>query len=248
MQRAGEQRVLVVGASKGVGRAVGMGLAQEGARVAFAARSADAVREAARQAGEGATSVQMDVSDEDSVQAAVTAVVDTFGGLDVLVYAPALGPLRRLRNADAGVWRRVMDTNVIGASVVTRHVIDHLAKARGKAIYLSSIAEGGPPWPGLSLYATSKAALIRLVDSWRFEEPTVSFTRLVLGPISGMDVGSEFGADWDPELAVEMGTDWVTRRLHDGVTQIPAVDCVEYVIAIMRTSATLEQIVVQPRP
>jgi NAD(P)-dependent dehydrogenase (short-subunit alcohol dehydrogenase family) len=248
MRRAEGQRVLVVGASKGVGRAVGLGLAREGARVAFAARSADAVRAAADEAGGGATGVQVDVCDEASVEAAVTQVVDLFGGIDVLVYAPAVGPLRRLRHADAEVWRRVLDTNVIGASVVTRHIVDQLAKSRGKAIYLSSIAEGGPPWPGLSLYASSKAALARLVDSWRYEEPEVSFTRLVLGPISGMDIGSEFGADWDPDLAVELGTDWVTRKLHDGVSQIPAADCVEYVIAIMRTAASPEQIVVQPRP
>jgi NAD(P)-dependent dehydrogenase (short-subunit alcohol dehydrogenase family) len=247
MGRVGGQRVLVVGASRGVGRAVGLGLAREGARVAFAARSADAVRAAADKAGGEAISVQVDVCDEASVEAAVTEVVDTFGGVDTLVYAPALGPLRRLRHAEADVWRRVMDTNVIGASVVTRHIVDHLAKSRGKAIYLSSIAEGGPPWPGLSLYATSKAALARLVDSWRYEEPGVSFTRLVLGPISGLDIGSEFGADWDPDLAVELGTDWVTRKLHDGVNQIPAADCVDYVIAVICSAASPEQIVVQPR-
>lgn len=246
MTRVADRRVLVVGASRGVGRAIGAGLAAEGARVAFAARSLEGVQDAARAAGEGSLAVRLDVADEDSVKAAMSEVADGLGGLDVLVYAPALGPLRRLRDADAELWRRVLDTNVIGATIVTRHAIEHLSKTRGKAIYLSSISEGGAPWPGLALYATSKAALVRLVEHWRSEEPAVSFTRLVLGPISGEDIGSGFAADWDPDLAVEFGTHWVTRGLHDGVSQIPASDCVEYVIATIRTTACPEQIVVQP--
>src|ERR1700760_4649739 len=101
MERLNGKRVLAVGASRGVGRAIGAGLAGEGARVAFAARSAAGVQEAAAKAGGDALAVTMDVPDEKPVQAAVAEVIDAFGGLDALIYAPAYGPLRRLRDADA---------------------------------------------------------------------------------------------------------------------------------------------------
>jgi NAD(P)-dependent dehydrogenase (short-subunit alcohol dehydrogenase family) len=248
MDRLNGKRVLTVGASRGVGRAIATGLASEGARVAFAARSADGVQAAAARAGRGALAVTMDVSDEKSVEAAIGEVVGAFGGLDALVYAPAYGPLRRLRDADADLWRAVFDINVIGATVVTRHAIDHLGAARGNAVYLSSVTESGPVWEGLSLYGTTKAALARLVDSWRHEHPEVAFTRFVLGPISGEDIGSQFNADWDPGLAMELGPAWVARGLHDGVSNIPAGDCVEHMTAILLSRSAPEWIVLQPRP
>src|SRR5262249_32885584 len=218
MDRLNGKRVLAVGASRGVGRAIGAGLAEEGARVACAAGSADGVGEAAGKAGGDAIAVTMDVSDEKSVEAAVAEVVAAFGGLDALIYAPAYGPLRRLRDADLDLWRAVFDTNVIGATVVTRHAIDHLGASRGNAVFLSSVTESGPVWEGLGLYGAPKAALARLVDSWRYEHPEVAFTRFVLGPISGEDIGSQFNADWDPGLAIELGPQWVARGLHDGVS------------------------------
>jgi NAD(P)-dependent dehydrogenase (short-subunit alcohol dehydrogenase family) len=247
MDRLDGKRVLAVGASRGVGRAIAIGLAREGARVAFAARTVAAVEEAASAAKGSALAVSMDVSDEKSVEAAVAEVVRAFGGLDALVYAPAYGPLRRLRDADADLWRAVFDTNVIGATVVTRHVIDHLGAAHGNAVYLSSVTESGPVWTGLSLYGTSKAALARLVDSWRYEHPEVAFTRFVLGPISGDEIESRFNADWDPALAMELGPQWVARGLHDGVSHIPAGDCVEHMTAILTSRSAPEWIVLQPR-
>jgi NAD(P)-dependent dehydrogenase (short-subunit alcohol dehydrogenase family) len=244
--RLAGKRVLVVGASRGVGRMLGERAAAEGARVSFAARSFERLKEAAA-VGAGGVAVRMDVCDEASVEKAVAETVEELGGLDALVYAPAYGPLRRLRDADAALWRAVFDTNVIGATVVTRHVVDHLATSRGSAVYLSSVSEAGPVWAGLSLYGTSKAALARLVDSWRHERPEVVFTRLVLGPISGPGIASEFGADWDPELAAQLLPQWVARGLMDGVAQISARDCFEHVAAIFLSGAAPEWLVLQPR-
>jgi NAD(P)-dependent dehydrogenase (short-subunit alcohol dehydrogenase family) len=180
---------------------------------------------------------------------AVAATIEAFGGLDALVYAPAYGPLRRLRDADAELWRAVFDTNVIGAAVVTRHVVEHLAKNRGRAVYLSSVTEAGPVWPGLSLYGTSKAALARLVESWRQEHRDVVFTRLVLGPIGGPDIGSEFGFDWDPELAGELFPEWIALGVLDpSATSIPAGDCVDCMLTILTSGSAPEWLVLQPRP
>lgn len=238
------KRILLVGGSKGIGRAMGEHAAAEGARVAFAARSLDRVREAAA-CGDGCIALGVDVCDEASVETAVAKAVETFGGLDALLYAPAYGPLRRLRDADAELWRTVFDTNVIGATVVTRHAVDHLARSGGNAVYLSSVTEAGPVWTGLSLYGVTKAALARLIESWRHEHPEVAFTRLVLGP---MDPGAEsaFSADWDPELAGELMPGWMAQGVM-GTALVPVRDAWEYVVAILRSSSAPEWLVLQPR-
>ena len=102
------------------------------------------------------------------------------------MYAPGIGPLARLADTDADTWRRVFDTNVTGAAIVTSAAIDELTKSGGTAAYLSSVSASlTPPWPGLGAYAVSKAALDKLVEAWRAEHPHVGFTRVVVGDCGG---------------------------------------------------------------
>src|SRR4029450_11585671 len=136
------------------------------------------------------------------------------GGIDGLVYTPAIGPLIRMKDIDAETWRGVFDPNVTGAAIATAAAIPHLTASAGKAIYLSSIAGSfTPPWPGLGAYAVSKAALEKLVDAWRAEHPGVGFTRLVVGDCAGGegDARTEFNQGWDPQLAVKSYPVWLAR-------------------------------------
>ncbi|BBY04686.1 hypothetical protein MNVI_00040 [Mycobacterium noviomagense] len=120
-----------------------------------------------------ALAIECDVTDEASCRSAVTAAADALGGIDNLVYTPAIGPLVRMVDTDAETWRRIFDTNVIGAALATAAAVPHLTASAGKAVYLSSDAGSfGPPWPGLGAYGVSKAALERLVEAWRAEHPT----------------------------------------------------------------------------
>src|SRR5690349_9465142 len=89
-------RVAVVGASAGLGRCIGIGLAGRGARVAFLARRLDRLENAAKEAGNGAVAVACDVTDAASSQRAFADVVDDFGGLDALVYTTGMGILSPL--------------------------------------------------------------------------------------------------------------------------------------------------------
>ena len=139
------------------------------------------------------------------------------GGIDALVYATGIGPLARLADIDAATWRRLFDTNVIGAALVTAAAIPHLTASSGVAAYLSSISASlTPPWPGLGAYAVSKAALDKLVEAWRAEHPGVGFTRVIVGDCAGGEGDSmtEFANGWDPELAAEMGTIWSGPPVH----------------------------------
>ncbi len=143
-------RTVVVGASSGLGRCIGVGLARRGDQVALLARRRERIEAAAKDAGPGAIAIGCDVTDEVSCRSAINDAAEALGGIDNLVYTPAVGPLVRMVDTDAQTWRRIFDTNVIGAALVTAAAVPHLTASAGKAVYLSSDAGTfGPPWPGL---------------------------------------------------------------------------------------------------
>jgi NAD(P)-dependent dehydrogenase (short-subunit alcohol dehydrogenase family) len=245
-------RTVVVGASSGLGRCIGVGLAQRGAQVALLARRRDRLHDAVGEAGQGAMAIECDVVDAKSCAAAISEAAERLGGIDALVYATGIGPLARLVDTDADTWRRVFDTNVTGAALVTTAALDHLIASKGTAVYLSSVsASMTPPWPGLGAYAVSKAALDKLVEAWRAERPDVGFTRLVVGDCAGGEGDSMtgFANDWDPDLAAELGMDWVARKYIAG-SLIDVDHLVTVVDAIVRggRSMSLPSVTVAPRP
>ncbi len=133
-------RTVVVGASSGLGRCIGIGLAQRGARTALLARRLDRLDTAAAEAGGGTVALQCDVTSAESCHSAIAAAVKNLGGIDALVYTPTIGPLASLIDTDAETWRRVFDTNVIGAALVTAAAIPYLTDSSGTAVYLSSVS------------------------------------------------------------------------------------------------------------
>ncbi|POX91551.1 short-chain dehydrogenase [Mycobacterium kansasii] len=230
-------KTVVIGASSGLGRCIGVGLARRGDDVALLARRLERTQAAAREAGPGAIAVECDVTDEASCRAAIAAAAEALGGLDNLVYTPAISPLVRLVDTDADTWRRVFDTNVIGASVATAAAVPHLAAASGKAIYLSSDTGGyTPPWPGLGAYGVSKAALERLVEAWRAEHPEIGFTCLIVGECAGGegDARTAMNVGWDRDLAMKAYPLWLSGGCMPGKL-MPAEDLVNVVHTILRT-------------
>jgi NAD(P)-dependent dehydrogenase (short-subunit alcohol dehydrogenase family) len=244
-------RVVVVGASSGLGRCIGVGLAQRGARVALLARRRDRLESAADEAGRGALAIACDVTDESSCHDAIAEAAAGLGGIDSLVYTPGIGPLATLVDTDAATWRRVFDTNVIGASLLTAAAVPHLARSSGTAAYLSSVsASQTPPWPGLGAYAVSKAALDKLVEAWRVEHPEIGFTRLVVGECGGGEGESmtEFANGWDADLAAELVPTWIARNYMTGaLLEVDQLVSVVDVIARGHASVCLRSVTVAPR-
>ena len=245
-------RAVVVGASSGLGRCIGIGLVKRGAEVALLARRVDKLESAVAEAGTGALAVACDVTDPASCASSIAEAAERLGGIDALVYTPAVGVLARLADTDADTWRRVFDTNVTGAAVVTAAALPHLQASAGRAAYLSSVsASETKPWPGLGSYAVSKAALDKLVEAWRVEHPDVGFTRIVVGDCAGGegDGMTQFADGWDHDLAVELGTGWVEKGLIAG-SLIDVDDLVSAVDAVLRTgpSASIPSVTITPRP
>jgi len=245
-------RTVVVGASSGLGRCIGIGLAQRGAHVALLARRRGNLEDAAKEAGPSTVVIECDVTDEASCRKAIADAAAQLGGIDALVYAPGIGPLGRLVDTDADTWQRVFATNVTGAAIVTSAAVDELTKSGGTAVYLSSVSASlTPPWPGLGAYAVSKAALDKLVEAWRAEHPQVGFTRVVVGDCGGGegDAQSQFPNEWDAEVAMEFYPVWSARNYLSG-SLIDVDHLVTAIDAVLRGGASMSipSITLAPRP
>lgn len=159
---------IVTGGSRGIGRAIAVALAEEGASVAVCSRNLDSNRDAAeyiRSQGGSAHPYRVDVTDADSVSSLVSEVLRDLGRIDILVNnagVTADNVLLRLKEAD---WDKVMDTNLKGAFNCTKAVARSLVKQRGgKIINITSVV-GMIGNPGQANYCASKAGIIGFTKS-----------------------------------------------------------------------------------
>jgi NAD(P)-dependent dehydrogenase (short-subunit alcohol dehydrogenase family) len=156
---------IVTGASRGLGRAMAVAFASEGAHVALAARSKPDLEETAHQVerhGVRALVVPTDVSRYDEVDALVTRTVAALGGLDVLVNNSGIARPMPLAEATPEDWRAMVDVNLTGVFNGCRAAAPHLiARRRGKVINLASVL-GAVGLPGYALYAATKGGVIAL--------------------------------------------------------------------------------------
>jgi NADP-dependent 3-hydroxy acid dehydrogenase YdfG len=229
-------RLLVVGASSGIGRAVAVLAAGDGIDVVAAARRADRLDELPVQ------TVVCDARDAGDCETVVASAVSRLGGLDAVVYAAGVSPLVAVAEADAAVWHEVLETNVIGAALVVRAALPHLIAASGRAVFLSS--DSVPrPYPGLVAYAASKAALNTLVMGWRVECPEVTFTRVAVGPtVTG------FADSWSPERAAGYFARWEAEAYLPATQSIMTPDqAAAEVLHILRSPVRLDEVVVRAR-
>lgn len=249
----GEQspNVVVVGASSGLGRCVGVGLAARGSHVALLARRKDRLAAAAHEAGDHAVAIECDVTVESSCREAIDAAAATLGSIDALVYTPAIGHLSPIEGISTETWRSVFATNVTGASLVTTAALPHLRASRGVAAYLSSVAGSeSTPWVGLGSYCVSKAALEKLVDAWRVEHPDIGFTRVIVGECAGGqgDSATGFADAWDGDLFASLLDTWAARghmtgALLDVENLVTVVDQVTH----MDATACVRSVTIAPR-
>ena len=189
---------IVTGGGRGIGRAIALAFAREGARVVVTV--ARERREAEAVAAEiGGTAVLADVSNQDSVQRLVDAVLADFGGIDILVNNAARG--MRFVNArfmtdpmpfwqaDPDAWRMVIDTNVTGVFLVTRAVIPHMLARRAGRVINISINRETMRRKGFTPYGPSKAALESMNEIWAHDLEGTGITMNLLLPGGATDTG-----------------------------------------------------------
>jgi NAD(P)-dependent dehydrogenase (short-subunit alcohol dehydrogenase family) len=162
MKRKQDRCALVTGASSGIGEAIARRLASDGLRVFGASRKG------LDSAGAGLESVVLDVTDDDSVRAAIDVVVGKAGRLDVVVNnagATLVGALEETSTQEA---RWLIETNLVGVHRVTRAALPHLRASRGHAVMMGSVA-GFLAKPAEGFYSATKHALEGYADVLRME-------------------------------------------------------------------------------
>src|SRR5262245_37932235 len=131
---------LVTGANSGIGRTLAVALRDAGARVAIGGRRAERNAEVLDQLGPPAAAFELDVCDEDSVGRAIAGTVERFGHLDILVNNAGLGQRGSVMELDRATWQRVIDTNLTGAFLCTKHAARHMKEqGGGKIINVASV-------------------------------------------------------------------------------------------------------------
>lgn len=220
MELAG-QVALVTGANRGIGRAVAAGLADRGLVVAVAARSLDAAQAVADEIGHGAFAVQLDVTDDASVAAAVDAVVARTGRLDVVVnnagghYDSGVRP-SEVTGADV---LDAVDVNLAGPWRVSNAALPHLrSQGRGRIVNVSSRSGTfAATWANAPAYGVSKAALNMM--TFQLAHDLRGSGVLVNACCPGW-VRTEMGGP-DAEKSVDEGADtpiWLATLPDDGPT------------------------------
>ena len=160
-RRFENQVVWITGASSGLGRALALEFARQGADLALSARRVDRLQELTREVealGRSALAVPCDVADEAAVRKAVELVVAHFGRMDVAIANAGFGVTGRIERLDAAAWRRQLDTNVVGLAMTARYALPHLRSSHGRLVLIGSVA-AFVPGPGTGAYAASKAAV-----------------------------------------------------------------------------------------
>jgi NADP-dependent 3-hydroxy acid dehydrogenase YdfG len=132
---------VITGASSGIGEATARALTTDGYRVALLARRLDRIQTLAHELGDGAVAIEADVTDRDSITAASQRVQAELGRLDVLINNAAVMLLGPFSAELSGDYRRMIETNLLGAITTTEVFLDQLiAGGGGDLINLSSVA------------------------------------------------------------------------------------------------------------
>jgi NAD(P)-dependent dehydrogenase (short-subunit alcohol dehydrogenase family) len=209
------RKALITGGDSGIGRAVAIAFAREGADVAIAhlpeeQADADATVELVREAGRTAVSLAGDLRDEDFAAAVVAETRRALGGLDVLVlnaaYQHDIDGFEHLRTED---MRRVFDTNLVGMVHSARAAYPLLEP--GASIIVTSSVQAYNPSPGLIDYAMTKAAQVAFVQALAEEAGPrgIRVNAVAPGPIWTPLIPA---TGWDAERLATFGQDTPLER------------------------------------
>ena len=203
--RLADKVAIITGAGRGIGRAIALAYAREGARLALAARTLSELEETASQAealGAATCVIPADISDQGQVDEMVRQTLERFSTIDILVNnAAVLGPISPLQDNDVSEWTRTFQVNVFGTFICCRAVLPvMLQKNRGKIINVTSgfnFTEAAPySWPPsrfcyMVAYMSSKAAVTTLTELLSYQVADKNIQVNALFPVGPSRMGEE---------------------------------------------------------
>jgi len=162
------QTALVTGGSKGIGRAICLALAKEGANIVIAARNESEIEETMnklKSMGSKAMAIQADIRSEEDVRRLISMTIDKCGRLDILINNAGVAHKKRLEETTLEEYDEIMDTNLKGVFLCTKYAIPYIRESKnGKIINISSVG-GLHGLPEFSVYCASKFGVNGLTES-----------------------------------------------------------------------------------
>ncbi|MGI9391250.1 MAG: L-iditol 2-dehydrogenase [Boseongicola sp.] len=166
MNRLEGKTALITGAARGIGLAFAEAYVREGARVAIADIDIERAHESAQQIGDAAMAVELDVTQQDSIDRAVSEIIDAFGQIDILINNAALFTAAPIVEIDRSNTQRVFDVNVNGTLFTLQAVARHMIARGGGGKIINMASQAGRRGEALvSVYCATKAAVISLTQS-----------------------------------------------------------------------------------
>ncbi|MEI9427092.1 L-iditol 2-dehydrogenase [Mesorhizobium sp. Cs1299R1N3] len=157
---------LITGSARGIGRAFAEAYVREGATVAIADINLDAAEKTAAAIGDNAYAVKLDVTDQVSIDAAVKAVEDKTGGLDILINNAALFDLAPIVEISRASYEKLFSVNVAGTLFMLQAASrSMIARGKGGRIINMASQAGRRGEPLVAVYCATKAAVISLTQS-----------------------------------------------------------------------------------
>ena len=221
--------VLITGAARGLGAGLAKRLAVRGAKLALVGLEPDELAKVAIECGPDAMHVEADVSDWDELKAATDAVVERFGGIDIVVANAGIAATGFVRSIDPRAFERTIEVDLLGVWRTVRTALPHIIERKGYVLVISSLAAITHA-PAMAAYAASKAGVEAFSNSLRAEvrhlgvkvgvaHPTWIGTDLVtsadqhpvFGPLRAAMPGP-IGKTYPPEVAIEALEKGVLRR------------------------------------
>lgn len=163
------RRVLVTGASSGIGAATCRAVVDRGGTVAMLARRRQRLEDLAEELGERATVVCCDVTDLGSLQASVKEAADLLGGLDGVVAVAGRMMAGGIASGSPERWRELIDLNLVGPLATVRYTTGRFAESGRRDVVIVGSTGALTPMPGVGIYAASKRGLAAAFDSLRLE-------------------------------------------------------------------------------
>lgn len=173
---------IVTGAGSGIGRAIALSLAAEGASVLVTDLDGERAQAVAAEVGGESAPLAVDVSDTGAVDAMVESAVERFGRLDILVNNAGRAARGWVTNMDDETWDGVFAVNVRGTFACSRAALRHMIPQQYGRIVNTASGAGMRPFPGAAVYAASKAAIINFTYSLAAEVAKYGITVNAIGP------------------------------------------------------------------